>query len=118
MNEAGHRDLARRYSRSSEMLRERGLSLEAGEMAWGSLVQAIDAMAHRHHRRHCGTNRRRRDFIRDMMRSGALHFSALGIFVSCGVELHGAFYGAKIDDETLAGDLSAVESLIDKLLAD
>lgn len=59
MNETAHITQARRYLRLSDVLRERGLLSESGDMIWGAMVNAVDASSHKRHVRHRGNNRSR-----------------------------------------------------------
>lgn len=117
MNEFGHRSRAQRYSRSSEMLRRQGLLLEGGEIAWGGLIHALNAMAHKHHRRHRATNFKRQEFLMDMARLGVLDGSAVNDFGSVGLALHERFYRAEREDPALSLDIVAAQNLIERLLA-
>lgn len=116
MTTADHRAMARRYLRTSQMLRERDALIEAGEIIWGALVHALNAMAHSRQRRHRSNNRSRREFLQAMIDANALDESDMLAFMTSGLALHERFYRARLEDAALASDLNVARALVERLL--
>ena len=112
-----HRIIARRYLRTAGFLIEHGFCTEAGEITWGALVHALNALARKRHRRNLGNNRARREFMEYMVGVGALKESDMDAFFSIGLSLHSHFYHPHMNDDALASDLGVARALTERLLA-
>lgn len=66
--------------RLSRELRDRNLLSESGEMLWGPMINALDAIAHRRHGRHLGNNAERLRLLADMIRLGRIASSDIDAF--------------------------------------
>ena len=82
---------ALRYMQSAATIAEQGLYAEAGEIMWGALVNALNALARMRLNRDMGTNGARRQFMKDMIEAGALTQSDLNSFFANGVSMHSHF---------------------------
>lgn len=79
---------ARRHLRLADFLIDQGYYAGAGEMLWGALACALDALSRKHYGHDLGTNHARLDFIDDMGKTGRMLADDAFLFRNNAVALH------------------------------
>lgn len=108
---------ARRYLESSARIAAIGCHIEAGEVMWGALTNALNALSRKRRNRDLGSNGARVQFIRDMIDERVLLKGDMHFFYGVGAGLHKRFYTPPARDDDYADDLADIRALVERLLA-
>lgn len=101
----------------ADFLIDQGYYTGAGEMLWGALACALDALSRKRYGHDLGTNRARLDFIDDMGNMGHMLADDVFLFRSNAVALHSHFYKPWMPYDKLMRDIFVVRSFIERILA-
>lgn len=102
--------------RLSHELRDRNLLSESGEMLWGAMINALDAISHRRYGRHLGNNAERRRLLADMIRLGRIESADIDAFAGAVRVLHDDFYHPNRDDRMMLTHIASARDLVMLLL--